>query len=104
MPAFAPLLNPLLGEGTGVPVSLELESPAPVDAADPLLELAGVPKPKVVGVARAVGKTMKFGLLAPFPAVVFGLRSKLQLETPAHTSCTSCEPLYGVTLWTASVF
>jgi hypothetical protein len=64
-----------------------------VVAAAPLLVLAGVPKPTVVGSARAVGNTMKFGLLAPLPAVVLGLRSKLQLETPAQTSWTSWEPL-----------
>jgi hypothetical protein len=89
MPAFAPLLSPLFKDG----VSFVLESPSPV-AVDVLpFVLAGEPNPTVVGTARAVGNTMNKGLSAPFPAVVLGLRLKLQLETPFQTSGMSCEPL-----------
>ena len=85
MPALAPLLNPLF-EGEWE-VSVELLGPVAVEA--PELVLDGEPSPTVVATALAEDRTTNMGLLAPFPAVVFGLRSKLQLEIPCHTSCMS---------------
>lgn len=87
MPASAPLLNPLLDGVLEVPV----ESAGPVDVeaevlvlddeGNPTVEevelvLDGEPSPAVVATAPAEGRTKNTGLLAPCPAVVFGLRSK----------------------------
>ena len=98
MPALAPLLNPLLDGVLEVPVGspgpvdveaavLVLDNVATVDEAE--LVLDGELSPTVVATAPAEGRTKNTGLLAPCPAVVFGLRSKLQLEIPCHTSCMS---------------
>lgn len=100
MPALAPLLNPLF-EGEWE-VSVELLGPVAVEAPELVLDdegkpavdeaelvLDGEPSPTVVATALAEDRTTNMGLLAPFPAVVFGLRSKLQLEIPCHTSCMS---------------
>ncbi len=100
MPALAPLLNPLFE--VVWEVSVELLGPVAVEAAELVLDdegkpavdeaelvLDGEPNPTVVAMALAEGRTTNTGLLAPFPAVVFGLRSKLQLEIPCHTSCMS---------------
>jgi hypothetical protein len=89
IPAFAPLLNPLLDEVLGVP----LESPVPVAVDIAVFVLIGEPNPTVVGTAFAEGGTTNTGVLVPFSAVGFGLRSKLQLGTPFHTNCMSREPL-----------
>jgi hypothetical protein len=100
MPALAPLLNPLF-EGEWE-VSVELLGPVAVETPELVLDdkgkpavdeaelvLDGEPSPTVVATALAEDRTTNMGLLAPFPAVVFGLRSKLQLEIPCHTSCMS---------------
>jgi hypothetical protein len=100
MPALAPLLNPLF-EGVWE-VSVELLGPVAVEAPELVLDdegnptvdwtelvLGGEPNPTVVATALAEGRTTNTWLLAPFPAVVFGLRSKLQLEISCHTSCMS---------------
>jgi hypothetical protein len=100
MPALAPLLNPLF-EGEWE-VSVELLGPVAVETPELVLDdegkpavdeaelvLDGEPSPTVVATALAEDRTTNMGLLAPFPAVVFGLRSKLQLEMPCHTSCMS---------------
>lgn len=100
MPALAPLLNPLSDGVLDVPVG----SPGPVDVeaavlvlddeGNPIVDeaelvLDGEPSPTVVTTAPAEGRTKNTGLVAPCPAVVFGLSSNLQLEIPCHTSCMS---------------
>ena len=102
IPAFAPLLKPLLEVGIAFPVLLVFGIPVPV-AIDVLLllplvlvlVLVAIGSPTVVDSALAVGNTINTGLFAPYPAEMFGRRSKLQDDTPCHTSSTSWEPLYG---------
>lgn len=87
MPALVPLLNPLFDGVLEVPV----ESPGPVaveaavvvldDDGNPTVDeaelvLDGESSPTVVATAPAEGRTKNTGLLAPCPAVVFGLKSK----------------------------
>lgn len=90
IPVFAPLFNPLIEEGAGVPVLLAVDvGIVLVLLLVIVLVLVAVGNPMIVKTALAVGSTVKVGLLAPYPAEVFGLRSKLQLDIPYYTRSTS---------------